>query len=349
MRRRPPETFPAICIAALALAAVIAAGFAHAAAAADSAVVFLYHRFGESQYPATSIRLDEFDAEIAELKSGGYHVMPVPEILAALKDGRPLPDFAVGLTVDDGYESVATEAWPRLKAAGFPLTVFVATDPIDRGFHGYMTWDQIRALVRDGVTIGAHTASHLHMADASAGKIADDIARSNARFKAELGFVPEIFAYPYGETSLAVQAQVKDSGYRFAFGQHSGVISRDSDFLDLPRFALNEHYGSADTFRVRARALPLPVRDFTPADPLITSDNPPAIGFTVGAGVTGLEKLACYGSQREGLAVKRLGANRFEVRLAAPLAPGRFRLNCTLPEGEGRFRWFGAAFYVPGR
>jgi hypothetical protein len=26
---------------------------------------------------------------------------------------------------------VFTEAWPRLKAKGFPFTVFVATDPID--------------------------------------------------------------------------------------------------------------------------------------------------------------------------------------------------------------------------
>lgn len=336
---------------ALRIAAAIAALLAMpaAAGAGDSAVVFLYHRFGENQFPTTSIRLDQFEAQIAELKSGGYKVLPVPEILAALHDGRPLPDNAVGITVDDAYRSIVTQAWPRLKAAGFPLTVFVATDPVDKGYRDYLTWDEIRALAKDGVVIGAHSASHPHMAGAPPGEIADEIARSNARFRKELGFVPEIFAYPYGEVSLAVRGQVHESGYKFAFGQHSGVISGQSDFLDLPRFALNEHYGDIGKFRERARALPLAVGDFTPADPLVTDDNPPAIAFSVDPATQGIEKLACFGSEREGLTLTRTEKSRFEIKLHAPLAPGRFRLSCTIPAGQGRYRWFGAAFYVPAR
>ncbi|HLF58838.1 MAG TPA: polysaccharide deacetylase family protein [Alphaproteobacteria bacterium] len=342
-------TRAATLVATMAMAALAAVGFGAAAGAADSAVVMLYHRFGEDQFPTTSIGLDQFESHIAELKSGGYTVLPVPEIVAALRDGRPLPDLAVGITVDDAYESIVTQAWPRLKAAGFPLTVFVATGPIDKGFRDYMTWDQIRALAKDGVTIGAHSASHLHMADASAETNADEIARSNKRFAEELGFVPGLFAYPYGEASLAVRRQVQDSGYKFAFGQHSGVIYRGSDFFDLPRFALNEHYGDIAKFRERARALPLPLQDFTPADPLVAGNNPPAIGFTLDPAIRDGEKLACYGSERDGLTMRRLEGNRFEVKLASPLPPGRFRLSCTIPAGNGRFRWFGAPFYVPAR
>ena len=337
----------ALRAAAAAFAALMAA--TATAGAGDSAVVFLYHRFGENQFPATSIRLDQFEAQNAELKSGGYSVLPVPEILAALQGGRPLPDNAVGITVDDTYRSVATQAWPRLKAAGFPLTVFVATDPVDKGYPDYLTWDEIRALAKDGVTIGAHSASHPHMADAPPGEIAGEIARSNARLAEELGFVPEIFAYPYGEASLALRGYVGGSGYKFAFGQHSGVISGQADFLNLPRFALNENYGEIGKFRERARALPLAVRDFTPADPLVADDNPPAIAFSVDPETKGIEKLACFGSEREGLTLTRTENSRFEIKLPAPLAPGRFRLNCTMPADQGRYRWFGAAFYVPAR
>lgn len=312
--------------------------------AADSAVVFLYHRFGESAYPTTNVGLDQFDAQLAELKSGGYSVMPVPDIVRALREGKPLPDRTVGLSVDDAYASIATQAWPRLKAAGFPLTIFVATDPIDRGYRDYLSWDQIRALVKDGVTIGAHTASHLHMIEASGQTIAEEIERSNARFKAELGFVPEIFAYPYGEASLAVRDAVKSAGYGAAFGQHSGVIYGGSDFFNLPRFAINEHYGAIAEFRQRARALPLPVHDLLPADPLVTV-NPPTIAFTVDE--PDLRDLTCFTSESGGTPVTRLSNNRVEIRLREPMPPGRFRLNCTLPGGQGRFRWFGTPYYVP--
>ena len=312
--------------------------------AADSAVVFVYHRFGESTYPTTSVGLDQFDAQLAEIKSGGYSVMPVPDIVRALQEGKPLPDRTVGLSVDDAYASIATEAWPRLKAAGFPLTIFVATDPIDRGYRDYLSWDQIRALVKEGVTIGAHTASHLHMIEASGKTIAEEIARSNARFKAELGFVPEIFAYPYGEASLAVRDAVKSAGYATAFGQHSGVIYGGSDFFNLPRFAINEHYGAIGEFRQRAQALPLPVHDLVPADPLITA-NPPTIAFTVDE--PDLRNLTCFTSESGGVPATRLPNNRVEIRLKEPMPPGRFRLNCTLPEDRGRFRWFGTPYYGP--
>ena len=300
-----------------------------------------------STTPTTSIRLDQFEAQIAELKRGGYTVMAVPEILRKLAAGKALPEFAVGITVDDAYESVITQAWPRLKAAGFPMTVFVATDPIDKGFRDYMTWDQLRTLVQAGVTIGAHTASHLHMADASAERNWDEIARSNARFKAELGFIPEIFAYPYGEMSLAVRGEVKATGYKFAFGQHSGVIYAGADFFDLPRFAMNEHYGEIAKFRERAQALPLPVKEFAPADPLVTK-NPPDIEFALDETIAGAGKLACFGGDGETLTMTR-DDGRIAVKLPGPLPAGRFRLSCTMPAGGGRFRWFGAPFYVVKR
>lgn len=333
---------------AAALGLALALGvFPSAAAAGDSAVVFLYHRFGESAYPSTDIKLGEFEAQISELEKGGYAVLPLPDVIARIRAGKPLPDLAVALTVDDAYESVVTEAWPRLKAAGFPLTIFVATDPIDRGFKGYMTWDQIRELAKEGVTIAAHSAAHGHMADMGAAEAAADIARSNARFKKELGYVPPLFAYPYGESNLALQRIVKAAGYAAAFGQHSGVIGPHSDFLDLPRFALNEHYGDLAKFRERARALPLPVSDFEPADPAVTTDNPPAVSFTVDPMMKGIERLACFGSERGELAVRHGAGNRIEVNLGGKLPPGRFRLSCTLPAGGGRYRWFGAPFYVP--
>ncbi len=337
-------------LCALIVAAAVLGGGAGSVRAApedkSAAVVVMYHRFGATTSPSTNIRIGQFEDHIRELRKGGYAVLPLPRIVTALADGEALPPRTVGISIDDAYLSAYTEAWPRLKAAGFPFTLFVATRPIDRKLRNYMSWDQIRAMAKAGVTIGSQTASHLHMAMSSARRNRADIAKSNQRFKAELGKVPELFAYPYGEVSSEVMALVRKAGFSFAFGQHSGVLHATADKSYLPRFAMNEAFGGVNRFRLAVNALPLVVSDITPADPLIRV-NPPAFGFTVTSkGKHNLNRLACYLSGRGKLPVVRLG-NRIEVRPATPFPPGRARINCTLPGPGKRWRWFGTQLMVP--
>lgn len=325
-------------------------GLVGAARAADSAVVFMYHRFGETDFPSTSVRIDQFESHIEEIKSGGYTVKPLGEIVEALRTGKPLPDRTVALSIDDAFLSVYTEAWPRLKKAGLPFTLFIATDPVDLAKKSFMNWAQVAELVQSGlVTIGSQTASHLHMAASSAKRNAADLAKSNARFKEKLGFVPKLIAYPYGEYSLAVGAVAKAAGFEVGFGQHSGVLHASSDSFFLPRFALNETYGDTTRFRLAAQALPLPVKEIVPADPLLgPATNPPPFGFTVtGAAVKNISRLACYTAGQGKARIERLGARRVEVRVARAFGPGRTRINCTMPAGNGRWRWFGMQFYLP--
>ena len=342
-----------LALSVVAIAAVLTADAGGGAVvAADGAVVFMYHRFGETRYPSTNIRLEQFEAQIAEIKGGGYTVKPLPEIVQALRSGTKLPDRTVGISIDDAYLSVYTEAWPRLKKAGLPFTLFIATDPVDKGERGFMSWRQVAELADSGmVTIGSQTASHLHMAASSAARNAADLAKSNARFKAKLGFIPKLIAYPYGEYSLAVRDVVRAAGFKTAFGQHSGVLHGKSDFYYLPRFAMNETYGDADAFRLRVRALPLPVKEVIPADPLLgPENNPPPFGFTViDDAVKGLSQLACYTAGQGRARIERLGATRIEVRVSRPFPPGRTRINCTMPAPNQRWRWFGMQFFVPKR
>jgi peptidoglycan/xylan/chitin deacetylase (PgdA/CDA1 family) len=341
MRPRPlPLVILAPLIAVVALSAM-------PSLAADSASVFMYHRFGESDYAATNIRIDQFEAHLAEIASGEYHVAPLPDIIAAFESGLALPERTIALTIDDAFLSVYTEAWPRLKAAGVPFTLFVATDPVDAGQDDYMSWDQIRELVRAGVTIGSQTASHPHMPELSRTRNIAELEKSNLRFTQELGARPALFAYPFGEYGLAVRKAVVEAGFAAAFGQHSGVAYPGHDRFALPRFAMNETYGSPVRFKLAATALPLPVSDITPADTLI-GENPPQFGFTVDAGVGGLDKLACYPRHENGPAqIERLGERRFEVRMRLPFPRRRGRVNCTVPTSDGRWRWFGMQFVVP--
>lgn len=322
---------------------------ASAQAALSGAVVFMFHRFGEDDIPSTNIRLEQFEAHLAELQSGPYNVLPLTEIVEAMAAGRALPDRAVAITVDDAYLSAYAEAWPRLRAAGFPFTVFVATDIVDAGSPRYMTWDHLRELAANGVTLGAHTGSHLHMTEAAAGEVAAELERSGARFEEELGLRPTLFAYPYGEMGLAVREAVQAAGYAAAFGQHSGVAEAGLDRFYLPRFSLNEQYGGLSRFILAANALPLGAREIVPTNPQLTS-NPPPFGFTVVEGIEGLDQMNCFASHESTPArLERLGERRFEVRLDTPFPPGRGRFNCTVRASDDRWRWFGTQFTIPAR
>ena len=319
--------------------------------AASSAVVIMYHRFGEAEYPSTNITIEQLDAHIAELTSGPYTVLPVPEIIKRLANGDGVPERTIGITIDDAYRSIYTVAWPRFKAAGLPITIFASTAHLDGASARHLTWDQLREMRQGGVSVGHHTVSHLHMPKADTDRINKEITAAHTRFEAELGFRPELFAYPYGEVSSTVIAAVKKAGFSAAFGQHSGVIDNAYRRFNLPRFAMNEKYGDLTRLRLAINALPLRVTDITPPDPFITADpgagNPPPMGFTLNAEVGNLDPLACFLSHAGRATVERLGPTRIEVRSQAPFPKGRTRLNCTLPGPEGRWRWYGRQFYRP--
>ena len=76
--------------------------------------------------------------------------MALPDIIAALENGTPLPDRAVAITIDDGYLSVYEQAWPRLRDAGIPFTLFLSTDSIDAEYKSFMRWDHVREMVAGG-------------------------------------------------------------------------------------------------------------------------------------------------------------------------------------------------------
>ena len=330
---------------ALAVAVTLAAG-GGAAIAADSAVILQYHRFGEDAYPSTSVTIEQFEAHIEHLSTGGYTVLPVPEILAALDAGRSLPDRTIGITVDDATRSTFEEAWPRFENAGFPFTVFVSTDPVDLGHASIMSWDELRQLVEAGVTIGNHGAAHGRMWQNDDTANREDLEKARRRIQEELGLDAALFAYPYGEWNGALRTLVAELGFAAAFGQHSGAVGAHSDTLNLPRFALNQRYGEFDRFKLIVDTLSLGARAVTPTDQIL-EQNPPVIGLTIEPPLANRGSLACFASGGVVATIEHEEGGRVQVNFDGPFPPGRARLNCTAPAEEGRWRWFGLQFVVP--
>lgn len=335
-----------------AWAAGVAFGIAAAPAPAQEphgAVALMYHRFGEDAFPSTNVRLAQFETHLALIEEIGATVVTLGAVVDAFETGAAPPPRAVAISVDDAYASVLAEAWPRLKAAGHRFTLFVATDPVDRAVAGYLSWDQIRALAAEGVEIGSQAVTHPHLPGLDPARLRAELVTSADRIEAEIGTRPTLFAYPYGEADGAAMDAARDAGYRAAFGQHSGVMTAGQPRFYLPRFPINESFGTPDALRQRLNARPMPVAEVTPRDPTLGPEtNPPAFGFTLTADLPGLDRLACYRSGVGKVAgLERLGP-RVELRFDAPFSPGRARLNCTAPTADGAWRWFGWQFYTPG-
>ena len=258
--------------AAIAVGLVLAGG---AAFATDEAVVLMYHRFGEDRYPSTSVRVEQFDAHLEYLEDAGYTVVPLGDVVAAIRGETELPDGAVAITVDDAYLSVYEVAYPRLKARGWPFTVFVATDPVDAGSETYMTWSQMRAMEEGGATFANHGSSHRSYVEWPGvvseidrlARVRADIEHAERRLAEELQPLPGILAYPYGEYDTSVAELVTNLGY-VAFGQQSGAVGKTSDQRALPRFPMAEVYANIEDFAVKVATRPLPVAAVEPWDPV---------------------------------------------------------------------------------
>ena len=308
------------------------------------ASVLMYHRFGENKYPTTNIKMDQFSDHIKELIKTKYNVIKIQDGLNAIQNISLVKDRSVIITIDDAYSSVFNNAWPILKKYSLPFTLFVSTDVIDNKTPGYMSWEEIRILRDNGVTIGSQTKSHPHMHNLSENQIVKELEFSNSRFVQEIGSKPEIFAYPYGEYNLNVVKKIKINGFKAAFGQHSGVAHLSLGLHQLPRFAMNETYGNMQRFLLAVNAKPLPISDLSPKDPVIIK-NPPFYGFTLSDTIKPKGIVRCFASNGIKSETKRLGKNRIEVRLEKPFPKGRGRINCTMSAGE-RWRWLGRQFII---
>ena len=116
------------------------------------------------------------------LRANGYRPVSLAALLEAQRGGAPLPDKAVLLTFDDGFESFYTTVYPLLKLFGFPAVVaivgrWIETGTIDSPLAGrepmapdplpgeqpiaqvpLMSWAQLREVAESGlVEIASHT------------------------------------------------------------------------------------------------------------------------------------------------------------------------------------------------
>jgi len=319
---------------------------AHAGNIKNSAVIFMYHKFDTSKYPSTNITLEQFEQHLQEFSKEKYNVLSLSYIMDTIINDGNLPKNTIGISVDDADKSFITTAWPKFKEYEFPVTLFVTTSTITKGNKNYLSWDEIRQLKKEGVDIGAHSHTHEHLVEYTSENLKNEIEKSNKIFLKEIGEIPDLFAYPYGEADTYLINLLKSYKYKVAFGQHSGVINETSNLYYLPRFSLNERYGEIDRVKFVVNTKGLGIYDFVPTNPHI-HENPPYIGFSL-LDQNLAKTIDCFLFDSNGSVDKEIFKfnERIEIRLKRKLENGRSRLNCTAKDNKNNWRWFGHQFYL---
>ena len=304
----------------------------------------IYHRFGEPKYPSTNIQMEVFKKQIDKINESNYNYFNLNDFESFFK--KPSLEKKILITIDDAFISFYENAWPYLKKNKIPFILFVSTEPM--GKYGYMNWDQIREIEKeDFVLIGNHSHSHEYLVNYTFEDFKKDIDMSIRIFKKELGYNPIFFSYPFGEYSLEHKKYIKQK-FKYAFGQHSGVIDLNKDKYELPRFPINEKYGDLIRFERLVKFLPLQYKKIIPEDKFINSlDNPPIMLIEFFSEQKNLDKISCYSNEGDGWNKTnlKLENNKLNIFFSDKFRDRRGRINCSMKDIEG-WRWFGTQFSI---
>jgi hypothetical protein len=214
-----------------------------------------------------------------------------------------------------------------------------------------MSWQQIKELSKeDFVEIGNHSHTHEYLIDETKEIIKADIEKSIEIFVKKLGKNSEFFSYPFGEYSISFKNIIRSLGFKYAFGQHSGVIDETKNFYELPRFPINEKYGELKRFTSLTKTLPFKYKEITPEERyLLKSKNPPKVKIEFFENTKNLKSINCYsneGAKWRKSKIFFLSKNILEISLAEEFVGERGRINCSLRDTSGFWRWLGVQFVI---
>lgn len=222
-------------------------------------ICLCYHNIDERGSKALTLPIAEFEREMEAIKSNGFTVIPMQDFLAWRRGEKSIPNKSCLITIDDGWVSAYTNAWPILKKYNYPFTLFIYINYVGTGGKS-LSWDQLAEMRDAGVDIQSHTYSHSSLkvpggnVDAKAkasikkdvaelgvdGWMRKEIIESKSVLEKQLGIKCNVFAYPFGVWTPKAVEIVKEGGYEAAFTVYGQLLHPSSQAELLGRYALEQ-------------------------------------------------------------------------------------------------------------
>ena len=310
----------------------------------------MYHRFEENKYPSTNIKINDFLKHLEIIQNNNIEFINPKNFEEELIENKNKRKIL--LTIDDGFSSFYKNAWPILKERKIPFILFVNTREV--GSYNYMSWEEIKDISKeDFVEIGNHSHSHEYLVDEDDMIIKEDIQKSINIFNKKLGKNSNFFSYPFGEYSVSFKNIIKSLGFKYAFGQHSGVIDETKNFYELPRFPINEKYGEYDRFISLTKTLPFKYKKILPEEKyLLKNENPPNVKIEFYENIENLKSINCYSNEADKWRKSNIiftSKNVLQILIDKKFLGERGRINCSLRDPSGFWRWLGIQFVISNK
>lgn len=207
-----------------------------------------YHEFSATATEtAMLIKTERFRKQMQVIKDLGIPVIPMADFEAWKRGEKNIPAKAVVLTLDDGWKSVYTEAYPILKEFGFPFTLFLYKNYVDGGGKA-LTTPMIREMMQNGASIGSHSTSHPYPAtirkfrkdgDAAFARFLNTELGESKRFLEEhFSITAHTFAYPGGYYTDEMITLADQIGYQFLFTVQPAKVRRTTPNALIPRYII---------------------------------------------------------------------------------------------------------------
>jgi len=206
------------------------------------AAAIAYHEIGEDG-PGRFYSLSQsaLVQHVSFLQQDGWHFIGIDALLAARDGRRPLPDKALLLSFDDGYDDYYTRVFPLLRAFNAPGVFALVTSWMETPAGGtfdyggtptprraLLSWAQAREMQASGLCEFASHSHDLHhgvLANPQGNvepaavtriwngtryetdaewtrRIAGDLSRASAIIGSRLGRRPRVMVWPYGRYNM---------------------------------------------------------------------------------------------------------------------------------------------------
>jgi len=239
--------------------------------------ILLYHHIGEGGEASTTVSPGVFQEHMRALSDAGYTAVSLTDILNYVNRGWELPEKPVLITIDGGYKSAYTEAFPVLQSYGFKAVLFATGSLFGKGAEnaagsGLAHFGEAEALemTRSGlITIQSRSFDMFGAGNEENTERRGVLRMSEepeedylAALRADFALMSDLlrvsagednlyaFAYPYGDASRFSAIALIEQGVRVTFTMRPGastlIKGLPQSLLGLKRFTVTGDMSGGD-------------------------------------------------------------------------------------------------------
>ena len=216
--------------------------------------------------PIYSLSIEQFREQMEYISKNGYQTLSLNELIDHTTHDH---QKSIVITFDDGFADNYTNAFPILKSLGLTATVFVVTDFV--GKPKYMSWQQLRQMNTEGISIQSHTVSHRPLTVLKTNEIIYELDGSKKRIEDHLGAPVDFLSVPHGMIDEKVVGVARSTGYRaictaepaFSHSYGNPAILNRINISDRCEIATFEKLVQANQMATLSLLLPKKIKNFT--------------------------------------------------------------------------------------